>query len=254
MKGMGHFTAMRSWPVAVVAAIALALPIVGLFEVAGRAGPIDTMLQPETMEAAAVGFFMTRGDTSVLGVCPNPPCAAGTTIDLRIRGLPEVPYAARLVGQSTVHLGPLAWNDDEARLLWTDDEEHADKDRLELLLAGRAIASWSLRGSNVDLGGLFAASWGAAKTPVHLAEIGMITISTIAEAILAESPPDGWVFRAILEGSSGRIDIGELSGDGTILDARVVRIPLEDQQRIVIVIIPAGDVVGPGFPVLAASL
>lgn len=244
---------VRRWPIALIGAIALALPALGLVEVAGRAGPIDTVMEPVVVAGQGEGAFTTRGDSSVAGVCLMPPCDAMTSIDLRIDGLPMVPYTARLVGAASVDLGHLQNRGSTLILDWEDDADHSDKDRLELLLADRPIHAWSLTGTEVDLDGPLRAVWPVASVAVHLSEIGMVAISTVATATLSEPPPTGWRYHAALEGTDGRIDLGALEGDGTVLDGRVERVPLEEQERIVVLLVPEGGA-WDGFPALAADL
>ena len=241
---------------AVVGASAIALAVLGLVVGEQRAGPLDVEMRPVVVEATAAGTYLARPDSTVLGLCPEPPCDPHTSIDLRVRGLPPAPYEARLEGPTTVPLGPLSADGGEMVLRWSEGRDHTDKDRLVLSLAGRAVASIPVGGGGTtDLGGPLAVSWGAAPARVHLNEIGGVTTSTVATARLAEAAPEGWAFHARLEGTAGPIDLGPLDagdGVGAVLDARIERVRLEDQDRVVVLLAPV-DGRG-GFPVLEARV
>lgn len=240
---------------AVIGALAVALPALGLMEVADRAGPIDDELRPVTIAASATGTYHAEEDSAVLDACLMPPCTASTAVSLRMVGIPLLEYTARLVGATTEDLGALAVVGDAVVLEWQEDADHTDKRRLELVLAGRPVASWNVGPSEEprSLSGPVALSWDARAVPAHLAEIGMVSVSTVATAQLLDAPPASWVLQATLEGEDA-VSMGLLDGGaaGAVLDARVERVGLEHHDALRIDLLPEGSD-GPGFPVLRLS-
>lgn len=245
---------MRPGLVLLLAATVVALAGSGLVAVALREGPIDATLDPVRVAATAEGSYESRAGGAVLGVCPTPPCSPRTAIDIRFQGLPDVPYTARLDGASRAELGALQREGDGHVLRWEEAEDHTDKDRIVLVLAGRDVTALFVQpGTAFQVAGSMSMLWATAPARVHLNEIGAFTVSTVALAELDEEAPEGWEYRARLEGRDGAIDLGAFSG--TALDARVERVRLEDQDRFVVSLHPAGaDPESLGFPVLAAAL
>lgn len=250
---------MQGAVVTAVAAAVLLAATYGLVEIEDRAGPIDTVLQPAAHDAHVEGTYEARSDSSVAGVCPAPPCDPFTAIDVRLDGLPPAPYTALLEGADRVALGPLVPDGDGHVLQWSADEDHTDKRRVLVRLAERTVAQFPVAPSDepapvaTDLG----VQWARTTAPVHLGEIGGVTISTVAKATLSEAPPAGWTFQARLEGDGGRVDLGPLGGEaGAVLDARVERVALEDQTRLVVTLHPdsAGAAGLEGFPAWTADL
>lgn len=250
---------------AIVTGIAAAVVLsaaYGLVVTEQRAGPVDTALERVTVATAVAGTYQARADSSIAGVCPVPPCEPRTAVDARFSGLPQVPYEAWLDGPDRIPLGPLVPDGTEWVLQWSEAEDHTDKDRIVLTAGGRDVAEVPVRPSDgpAPLDARFDASWGAQATQVYLAEIGGVTVSTIATAELADAAPEGWRLHAFFEGTAGRIDLGVLDAvpGGSVLDARVERVGIEDQDRLVIALAPDGTVLegnGPaGFPVLEAHL
>lgn len=252
-------TGVRGVYVGTVGAIVILLSVAALIEHSQREGPIEATLEPVAVDVRASGGYHARpANEPVLGLCHQPPCEPYTRIDVRIHGLPPGDYQARLEGASTERLGSLVPAGDAFRVAWDREQsDQTDKERLVLSLAGRDVAQFRLRPSAepIQVDETVAASWHAAPAQVRLTEIGGVTISTVAKGRVAETPPAGWEFHAHLEGQGGRVLLGTLDVvDGeAVLDARVERVPLEDQDRIVVVLRPVGSA-GPGFPVLAARL
>lgn len=249
---------MRGVFVGIVGAAAILLSIAALVEHEQRAGPIDTTLEPVALDIHTVGTYHARpANEPVAGLCPTPPCEPHTDIDLRFEGLPPAAYTARLDGSSSQGLGPLKAQGDAQFLQWTERSDHTDKDRLVIVLAGRDIASFAVgpRAEPRPIDQTVAGSWDATPVEVHFGEIGGITISTVAKARLADAPPDGWAFYARLEGPGGTVEMGPLERgeNGAVLDARVERVALEDQERMVVDLRPVGAAQA-GFPVLATPI
>lgn len=251
---------VRGLFVGTVGAVVLAAAAFGLSLDAFRAGPFDRPLEPVALTADAVGTYSSRAASEgPFGLCVEPPCEARTAVDLVLRGMPDVPYDVRLQGPgSSEAIGTLLPNGGVLVVRWEQPRDHGDKDRLVLAVAGRDVAALALRPSAepVDLSGPVAASWGARPAVVHVNEIGGVTMSSIATARLDETPPPGWEFRARFEGPSGQVDLGplEAGADGAVLDGRAERLRLEDHERVVVRVAPAGAAVDEGFPVLIARL
>jgi len=242
--------------VATVGAVVIAGCILALVESDHRAGPYDVPMRPAVVQASLSGTYDARGDTSVMGLCLDPPCDPHATLELRIAGLPDSPYEARLEGPAPEHLGPLRRVGDAYVLAWSRAEDHTDKEGVSVLLAGRVLATvpFSPGERPVPLDGPLALSWGAAPDSVHLNEIGGFVVSTVVKTELETAPPDGWVFVAWLEGWDGITLLGPLEAEAgrSVLDARVERLPLERQTAVVVAVAPAAD--APAFPVLRAAL
>ncbi|HJQ93766.1 MAG TPA: hypothetical protein VJ874_05725 [Candidatus Thermoplasmatota archaeon] len=247
---------MRGLFVGIVGAAAIATAAFGLSLDGMRAGPFEVPLLPAVVAAEASGTYHARGESTLPGgVCPLPPCGPSTAIDLRLRGLPGAPYEVRLEGPGASEpLGPLAKEGADLVLRWSEPSDHTDKQELVVTLAGRDVARLPVRASAtpIDLAGRVEASWEARPDRARVSEIGGVTLSTIATARLEEPPPAGWEFRARFESATGTVELGALE-DAT-MDARVERLRLEDQDRLVIVLVPMDAADGAGFPVLVATI
>lgn len=250
---------MRGLFVGTVGAVVLVAAAFGLSLDAFRAGPYDRPLEPVTVAATAEGTYHSRADTTgPLGTCVQPPCDARTTLDLTVRGVPDVPYDVRLQGPGgSETLGTFRPADGTLTVRWDQPRAHGDKDRIVFAVAGRDVAALAVgTAPTVGLSGPLLASWGASPGEVHVNEIGGVVISGVATTRLHEQPPAGWEFRALFEGPGGKAGMGALDadGDGAVLDGRVERLRLEDHERVVILVVPEGASDGEGFPVLAADL
>jgi hypothetical protein len=251
---------VRGLFVGTVGAVVLAAAAFGLSLDAFRAGPFDRPLDPVVLTADAVGTYSSRGASEgPLGLCVDPPCAASTTVDLVLQGMPDVPYDVRLQGPGgSESIGTLRPDAGIVVVRWDQPRDHGDKDRLVLAVAGRDVATLPVRASAepLDLAGPVAVSWGAHQDVVHVNEIGGVTMSSIATTRLDEAPPSGWEFRARFEGPSGQVDLGALEAgpDGAVLDGRAERLRLEDHERVVVLVAPSGAGADEGFPILAADL
>jgi len=248
---------VRGLAVGIVGAAVILASVTGLAVGWARDGPIDADLDTAVVLSHVTGTVARRPDSSVLGLCPSPPCGPETSIDLRFASLPTSPYVASMAGPGGEEpLGPLLQEGGEHVLRWSAAEDHADKDRIVVRLAGRQVAEGPLLGG----AGTMAVDWyllffwelvGVSDPRVHLNEIGGVSVSTVALMELEEAPPEGWEFRAHLEGSSGRVALGALE-DGK-LDGRVERVRLEDQDRFIVTLARADAPVEEGFPVLQAT-
>src|SRR5688572_12604823 len=187
---------MRGAFIAVVGAAAILLSALGLAVVAARDGPLQVALEASAVEVQAEGTYQARAASSpALGLCPAPPCTAATAVDLRLRGLPDVTpaaYVARLEGDASQDLGALRRDGKDHVLQWAAEEDHTDKDRIVVSLAGRPIASIPVQASDAPapVDATVPASWGASPAEARLAEIGAVTVSTVARARLDEVPPE----------------------------------------------------------------
>ncbi len=238
-------------------------------ENAGRAGPIDSALAPAAVDATAEGTWHAVPDRTpapapapVPGICLDPPCSASATLDLRIRGLPELPYGARLEGGASQDLGLLVFDGAAHVMRWSEAADHTDKLRLVITLADQPIAGIDIRPSAepVSLDGPVEANWRIDGGQVRLNEIGGVTISTVVTINVQGVPPPGWTLHAFLDRPGGATELGALaksgsgsdggSGGVSHLDARVERLPLEDQDRLVVVLRRDAAQDSPGFPVL----
>lgn len=247
---------MREAVVAITGATVILACVLALVEFDHRAGPYDLALGAAEVEVQANGTYHATPESTTAGLCLVPPCTASTTIELRLSGLPAAPYEARLEGSSTVHLGQLQQDGEDHLLRWSEAEDHTDKQRLVLVLAGRPIAPVMVGPTPepMSLDGTVLASWLAPMGEVHLNEIGGFEISTVVKAELDHAPPDGWSYVAWLEGADGRIDLGPLAmgPPGSVLDARVENVPLERQDTVVIGLLSDGG--GAAFPFLQATV
>lgn len=234
-----------SW-IAVAGAIALALPIAGLAEIAGRDGPHDVGFEPIAHGVQTSGSY-AAAPAPTGPQCLLQPCVAMAEVGLRVAGLPNGTYSLWLVGSGNVHIGdadgPHEWS-------WSEAEDHTDKTALEVRFAGQPVLSLPVGPGERSLAGSHAARWGDASGTVHLAEIGMVSISTIADGRLDLTAPDGWALEAFLDGPGGRVALDPLEADGagSALDARVERVALEDHDRLVVELVGAGR-----FPVAEAT-
>lgn len=249
---------MHKGAVTAVAATVVALAAYGLLVTHDRAGPIDATLGAVSLDVAVSGTYQARGDGTVAGVCVLPACEAVTAIDLRFSGLPAAPYKARLDGPGSVSLEELVRDGEDHVLRWSRPEDHTDKMRIVLVLAGRDVATLAVQPSDgpaaVDT--TLPSSWRAMPTSVHLNEIGGVTVSTVASARVPEAPPAGWEFHAYFEGRDGTVLLGPLEAtpEGAVLDGRVERVGIEDQDRLVVALRPADTDGALGFPVWSADL
>jgi hypothetical protein len=251
---------MRGRFVAIVGAAAILASAFGLALDGFRAGPFDRPLEPATAQAHVEGTYHTRAATAgPLGVCVQPPCDAGTDIDLVFQGLPPVPYDVRLQGSGGSE--PLGTHHPEGGAMairWSQPRDHGDKDRLVLAVAGRDVASLPVQGGAEPLyvSTPLVAAWETRPATLRVNEIGGVVISSVASATIHEEPPAGWEFRARLEGRLGSADFGafEVHRGESRLDGRVERLRLEDHETAVVLVVPVGAAEGDGFPVLQATL
>lgn len=249
---------MRGRFVGIVGATVLALSILALVEHENRAGPYDLELEPTPLDLRLQGMYHARPDQSVVpGVCTPDPCRPYTSIEVRVDGLPPALYEARLDGEGTRAVGPLVPDGAGFLLRWSEVEDHTSKQRLVILLAGRDIASIAVGPSveprRIDTAAV--AMWPGSGGSVHLAEIGGVTISTMVRLQVSDGPPPGWSLHAHLEGAAGTVPLGALDvEDGKASgEARIERLPLEDQRRVVVLLRPDTMAAG-GFPILLGDL
>lgn len=231
-----------------LAAAVVAASAYGLLAIDSRAGPLDLQLQPVAANVEVTGTSEARPDTRVAGLCLEPPCDPLTALDLRMEGLPEGPYQVRLQGDGELAIGPLVATGGAHVLRWSEAADHRDKGLLVLSLGGHDLAALELpQGEGPrEVAAVLSLDWGPGAT-ARLQEIGGFTVSTLVELRLDEATP-GWERHAYLEGGAGRVDLGRLH-DGR-LDARLERVGIEHQDRLVV----AWVVEGHEVPVLAAPI
>lgn len=244
---------MHAAAVTAVAAAVVLVAAYGLVVTEERAGPVEVDLEPVTVAATASGTYQARPDTATAGLCLQEPCAPRTAVDLRFAGLPDAAYRATLEGDGRVALPAPTRQGDVLVLRWTEEADHTGKERIVLSVAGRPVAAVPVEPSDDEapVDAALQGSWGAQPARARLNEIGGVTVSTVATARLEEQPPDGWRFHAFLEGRDGRVPLGPL--EGGVLDARVERVGIEDQSRLVVEVAP-DDAPERGFPVLHGAL
>lgn len=253
--------------VAIAGALVILLAVLGLAVDQMRAGPIAADLEPVVVPVAVEGTYHAQEDRTTLGICPPPETACGpaTAIDLRLVGLPDLPFQARLQGDTAEALGPLERAGGSHVIQWQEEVDHTDKERIVLVLAGRDLGSIPVRPSTEPLPVSLVAetSWDAPPATVHLDQIGAVSVSAVAEGRVAQTPPPGWSYVARLQGKDAgasqtddAVDLGalETDGDHAVLDSRVERVHLTDHERIVILAVPDDAPGGPGFPILAAPI
>lgn len=251
---------MRPAAASLLAGAVVALALLGLAAGALRPGPFDVRLEPAAVEATAQGTYRSQEDSSVLGVCPVPPCAARTEADLLFQGLPlpAGSYVAWLEGGgSREFLGPLQEAPGGHRLLWSR-EGASDATAIALDLAGRTVAMVAVRpGGPWDVAATLGAAWPVPAAEARVEEIGGVTVSTVATARLRDAAPDGWELHAVLhrtDGSTVGLGALERDGDGSVLDGRVERVRLSAVDRLSVVLVPAGVPSDEGFQVLSGPL
>lgn len=243
---------MRGLFVGVVGALAILASAAGLALDGLRPGPHDRALEPVAVPLQHEATW-SIGSSAPLGVCLTPPCPTTRDVEARLEGVPPVPYEVRVQGPSdAVGLGTFEPVGGVLEVVWHDDGGDGDKDRFVFAVAGRDVGALPFDGLS-----FLVLSWEAAPDRVHVGEIGAVTVSTVATAVLDETAPEGWEFRARFEGSGGPVDLGALepAGDGQVaLDGRAERVRLGDQQTLTIVVAPVGSGGDAGFPVLRAEI
>lgn len=247
---------------AVVGAVAIALSATGLLLDAVRPGPLDVELTPANVMVDASGSYLATGaNTGPLGICAMEPCTPRTRIALELVGLYPGTYEARLEGPgSTVPLGAFAARSSpgsSAQVLAFDRaEDHTDKTRLVLLHAGYPLYAWEVRAGELSLTGSILTSFGFEPIRVHLDEIGAVSVSTTAKSTLSLPPPPGAAFVVYLESGTSSVAMGTFEPmDGVlVLDGRVERLRLGDQERVTVYLAGAGTGGGPGVPVWSGLL
>lgn len=249
------------WGVGIVGGLAIALAVLGLLLDPLRPGPFDVDLAPDGVPIRSTGGYNAQGvGTSPL--CLATACPASTSIDLRVEGLPPLPYTARLEGSGgTIELGPLALQPDGSqRLQWSRAEDHTGKSSLVLLVAGSPVHAWPVGPSatprSLDASGVAALPEPPTPT-VHVGQIGAVTVSAVAQAQARWQAPAGWTLSVLLEGDARRHVLGAFEPDGQdglVLDARVERVRLADDQRLVAMLHPDGTDPTRGFPVASGLL
>ncbi len=248
---------MQGWFVATVGAVAIVLSGAGLLLDAVRPGPFDVELAAAQVPVQATGSYSARSGSDVpLGICVQPPCEPFTRVELHLAGLPAGRYEARLEGVRVVDLGAFVASPSGQSLLWERAEDHTDKSRLVLLHAGLPLHAWDVRAGEMSLAGPAQASFGFAPIRVHLDEIGAVSVSTTAKSMLTLQAPAGTSFVARLESGVSSVEMGafERKDEALVLDGRVERVRLGDQERVTVYLVGADTQGGPGVPVWSAPL
>lgn len=244
-----------------VAALAGVIVIVAagaaLLEFHHRAGPYDAPFQPVQVDGTYAGTYeAVAGSSDPLGLCLPDPCEPPEArLELRIAGLPPVPYTARLDGGSSLELGPLVRDGATHVLRWQSDQDHTDKRSIVLMLAGHEVARVAVvPGPETPMAGPLTLAFPAPAGRVQTNEIGGAEISSVARIHLDGVPPTGWEFRARFEGDVP-FDLGTLEpvGAGSSLDGRWERLPLEAHSGVLILLAPIGAGPEVGLPVLRAT-
>lgn len=242
----------------IVGALAIALAAAGLVASTVRPGPYDLGLERVAVDGTADGtYHAVAGSQSPLCAVDPAPCAASTRVDLRLAGLPDVPYTARLEGPDGVQdLGPLRRDPDGTQALsWSRAEDHSGKRALVIAVAGLPVRTWAVGPSAApqSLDGPFTAALALPGFDARVAQIGAVEVSAVATARAPFLAPDGWELVAALTGGGGT-DLGPFAPDGaeSVLDARVERVRLGDHDGLRVLLRPVS---GPGtgaFPVSEA--
>lgn len=243
----------------IVGALAIALAATGLVASTVRPGPYELELERATVEATADGAYHAVAATqSPLCAVDPAPCAASTRIDLRLAGLPDVPYTARLEGPDGVQdLGPLRRDPDGTQVLsWSRAEDHSGKRALVLVVAGLPVRTWAVGPSAApqSLDGPFTAALALPGFDARVAQIGAVEVSAVATARAPYLAPDGWELVAALTGDPFA-DLGPFApdGDASVLDARVERVRLGDHDGLRVQLRPVSGPTTGAFPVAAAD-
>lgn len=243
---------------AVVGAVAIALSAAGLISDAVRPGPLDVELTPAHVMVEASGSYLaTAANTGPLGICAMEPCTPRTRIVLQLAGLYPGTYEARLEGpNSALALGAFAPSLSAQVLTFDRAEDHTDKTRLVLMHAGYPLHAWAVRAGELSLTGSILASFDFEPIRVHLDEIGAVSVSTTAKSTLTLPPPAGAAFVVHLESGTSSVTMGTFEPmDGVlVLDGRVERLRLGDQERVTVYLAGAGTGGGPGVPVWSGQL
>lgn len=240
---------------AVVGVIAIALSVTGLLLDAVRPGPVDVQLSPAQVPLQASGSYLAEANPAgPLGVCLAEACTPRTRIDLRLDGLPAGTYEARLEGPGeSLGLGPLTTVGSTQVLNVDRPEDHTDKTRLVLLHVGLALHAWDVGAGERSLDGPVPASFGFAPVRLHLDEIGAVTVSTTGKATFDVALPSSVTLVARLESGSGAVVLGtfERTSVGFVLDGRIERVRLAEQDRITVYLVGDGR---DGVPAWSAAL
>lgn len=269
---------------AIVGALAILIAVAGLVIVEARSGPFDHRIGQATVSTALSGTIQVTtggpaGTDGTLCAAGPPVCEDPTTeVDLEMTGLPVLQgpasYAGFLTGADRVlPLGVLSLDGETYHLETTEDEDARELDRLVISLTQgsdpEAPSPFVVLEVPVDLGDgaaeladRFEAGLGPIQGRLSVAQVGAAEVSATADAMiegLAAEP--GWTYRAWFVDEEG-VDtpLGELSQEdaGTwVLDARVERVILAEQDRFLVTLLPEGSIQGDGpagFPVVDVQL
>lgn len=279
-------TLTRDAFVALVGGLALTLAVAGWVLVEVRSGPFEHPVSSPGSTATLEGTYRaspasTAGGleepcrTTVEPACQQP----RTQLDLRVVGLPSLGdamvYAGFLVGPDrSVPVGPLE-RGDGAHTVSFDGNVSGEGLKTLAIKVGLADSTGEPspflvhevplpgEGESPELQDRFEASLGPVGGRLEVAQVGAVEVSTSAHARLENLPRHpGWTYRGwfVDEDAHAVTRLGELdaSGDQTVLDVRVERVVLADQDRLVVTLVPgfldpSGESLQ-GFPVVDVPL
>lgn len=274
---------MRDTAATLIGTLAVLLVLGGWAIVETNTGPFEHELAPAEHATELEGTYVVRDGAASSPVCRSPgteqTCDPETELAIELAGLPrlgeQAAYAAFLADDQRLEpLGALEASGGAHELAFTGDVDGDDYGTLMLALADAEdtttpafeLHAWALPTSG---GEMIPLEEGApiqlapAEGHLNLAQIGAVEVAITAETRLTGLPaPGGWSYEAWLV--DDEVDrwtaLGELEADeqgGYALDARVERVTLADQDRLLVTLEPpaatASGVPG-GFPVVGTAV
>lgn len=271
----------RDATVTAIGGLAVLLALGGWAIVEANTGPFEHELGPAEHGTQLEGTYLVRDGSASSPLCGSPgteeACDPETEIDIVLTGLPvlggQAAYAAFLTdGQRTIPLGPLEAHDGIHALGFMGEVDGDVYGVLMLALADAddpttpvvELHTWTLPtsgGETVSLDESADIRLAPAEGSLSLAQIGAVEIAVTADARIEGLPAaDGWHYEAWLvdEEAGAWTALGELASDEEthVLDARMERVHLVDQDRFLVTLEPpaaAGDEPA-GFPVAQTAV